>query len=664
VCALNKHAEEVARQTRRDQERATEAMQDAMAEQSERLAEEFERSRQATEEQAFETQMAIAEAAEEHRKALTQAAEEHERTTANAWKLQSHAKSEEAYTLYQSGMFDEALQLALEAIKQDPGNIDGAFVIGASLEAQSKTEQARPYLIKQLQMLKLPQYRTQMKYHRQVFRAIGTDKPLIDTFCSVMEDNVESWSQCGSIESAETIVSPLVEKRQYRPALLVGATPAAMVSTRKLICKFSHIPGGLGQWRTEIGAIANWLELMSNRADARGSNTGGKCRSLVVTAFAEDTYSQLGIEKKLVAGFFREVKLENRETLEKDLGILKELCAREEFGAELFSQVMNETKIKYLGWESEIKQGIYNAGLATAEREPSRKFGCLLGFVSVFLFQVLGLIVAQLISGGNPSRGSGIVATLGGFFGAFLVPVLSLHVLDCFRRYRVLRTYLAGAVKGVNAAREQLDIPPVSQPDLRARSPRIDLGVAAGIFAIFLIAWPLSIWRFNGPSHMQAVLQSANSPISENATKPAETLKMDRNAKSALSIASSSSKTGPNELAITEMVSEWATAYASNDVEAEIAFYAPLVDPFYNRHNVSRETVLQIRQNLFNKGVRLSKYEAGNITVTMNSNDEATVDLEKLWSTRPAGSMPIHTRSQLHVRNVNGKWLITGEKDL
>ena len=124
-----------------------------------------------------------------------------------------------------------------------------------------------------------------------------------------------------------------------------------------------------------------------------------------------------------------------------------------------------------------------------------------------------------------------------------------------------------------------------------------------------------------------------------------------------------SSKIDLNKAAIADIVSRWAAAHAANDVGSEIAFYAPVVDPYYDHHNVPREFVQQSLQNLLNRGVKLSRYEAVDVTVTMDSDSEATVNLEKLWSTRPGGLMPNHTRSQLQVRSIDGKWLITGERD-
>ena len=117
------------------------------------------------------------------------------------------------------------------------------------------------------------------------------------------------------------------------------------------------------------------------------------------------------------------------------------------------------------------------------------------------------------------------------------------------------------------------------------------------------------------------------------------------------------------ESAITEMVSHWAAAHAANDVEATASSYAATVDPYFNLHNVTREFILQDRQSLLNKGLRLSQYQVVNVVVTMNGDKDATVNFEKLWSTRSGDSTPTRTRSQLHVHDFDGRWLIVGERD-
>src|SRR5579859_3090068 len=96
---------------------------------TERVAEAMERAAQQQAEQAARQE----ELLERQREAVEEAAERHRTTTANAWKLQAEAKSERAYTLYQSGMFEEAHRLAVQSIEQDPGNLDGFWVAASSL---------------------------------------------------------------------------------------------------------------------------------------------------------------------------------------------------------------------------------------------------------------------------------------------------------------------------------------------------------------------------------------------------------------------------------------------------------------------------------------------------------------------------------------------------
>lgn len=77
---------------------ASEQAREEQAEQAAHHAALLEEQTQAFEEAAFEARIAAAEAAEESR-----------RTTANAWKLQSQAKSDRAFSLYKSGSVRQCL---------------------------------------------------------------------------------------------------------------------------------------------------------------------------------------------------------------------------------------------------------------------------------------------------------------------------------------------------------------------------------------------------------------------------------------------------------------------------------------------------------------------------------------------------------------------------
>lgn len=941
VCALKKQAEETARRTARNQERATSAMREAVAEQTERLAEEFERSRQAAEEAALENQMAIAEAVEEQRVALAHAAEEHERITANAWKLQSQAKSEQAYSLFRSGMLEEALHLALEAIKQDPSNMDGVFVAGASLKRQGKTKEARPYFEKQVQMLSLPSYREEMKYYFQVFTAIETEDYLIETFCTSLANNINSWSQCNSIDQAESFAYSLIERQQNRSAILVqqwvlwswGATSETLVSTRKLIHTLSRRSSGLGPQRLEIEQLIAWLESPKTKAKAGifyGTNDG---MSLPAMTYALEFASLLGIERDTVSAFFEKLRIEERSGFEKDFLLLRQLSNRGDLDPRAFSLILDAATQKYISWAPGLQEQVYREVTTEVERLPKHNLGCLSGCVWFVLLIVSGSAFPILIGVGaipmSPSFPLGVV------LGTVLFAAMSGHVISSFRRNKEMHERLASAMKRQNTEFDQLGLPQLLTPKLKNRSTKVDFAVCTAVALAFFIGWQLiilgsrgttstsngaaqlyngtgieddlagrsvgnaygihwtsaisnrgaifraadssrieypsaipsegtlefwiriesgyeysnyvfrpnldhahvfstdvpggdetwpgtmkltlskngdiSLWmatsKYNRPpaaptvahgtsfrfgqwhavgisygGHGQSIMLDGKivasvttrtqrlggagtdaSPldlptigetvshawqphrynggfegtvagfrasatqqdwrlakgINNNASTASMNvtsgliseedqhehqlvqqaqqlftegkydaslaacnealilnsgdqiaLQLKSQIQSAMQPANASAsesarpqRATPNELAITEMVSQWAAAHAANDVGAEIAFYAPEVDPFYDHHNVPREFVLQTRQNLLNKGVRLSRYEASNITVTMNGSGEATVNLVKLWSTRPVGSMPIHTQSQLHVRSLNGKWLITGEKD-
>lgn len=187
----------------------------------------------------------------------------------------------------------------------------------------------------------------------------------------------------------------------------------------------------------------------------------------------------------------------------------------------------------------------------------------------------------------------------------------------------------------------------------------------AEITSAFLFFWakPLLAARLAGNARMK--IWAAASGLLVAAMMIGTVIAVERKIPDSLNLNSTTLRVerSSSQLKIRGMISQWADAHASNDVALETAFYAPVVDPYFDHHSVSREFIRQSMQNLQNKGVKLSRYEVDRVTVTMDGDTHATVNLEKLWSTRPSGSPLNRTPSQLHVRDFDGKWLITGERD-
>jgi TonB family protein len=516
VCAINKKAEETARQASRDQERATAAMEAAVSEQTERLAEEMARSREAAEQAAIDTQMAMAEAAEQQRMALAQSAEEHKRIASNAWKLQAQAKSDQAYRLYRSGLFAEALHLAQQAIKEDPGNIDAVFVVGACLEYQGKSDEAHPYLIKQVQMLSMPEYRWQLKIHSQVLLAISSDPALIKVFSTIVHDNLSTWPPCDSIEGSDLFTKALIEKQQYELAILVqewvlhskGATPDALNSTRMTIYALINSPGGLDSSRSGVERIIQWLQSLKSSSYASHGKDG--LVPLIALAYSMEFASILEIGRGSLNAYFEGLQFEQRGDFETELKNLEYVVSHSDLGRESLSseqvfslrktlaRIKDAARQKYSSWEQLLQTQIYDGVIIQVANLPKQNLGCLAGGIWLIVLFLVGLWPGVLLG-----RGASAIPfsfPLGVLSGAVLLGALSAHTIRSFRRYNLAHERLTATATRQNKDFEQLGLPQIPIPELRLRSPWFDLAVCAGVAIAFVVGWQFLILKGTRPT--------------------------------------------------------------------------------------------------------------------------------------------------------------------
>lgn len=111
-------------------------------------------------------------------------------------------------------------------------------------------------------------------------------------------------------------------------------------------------------------------------------------------------------------------------------------------------------------------------------------------------------------------------------------------------------------------------------------------------------------------------------------------------------------------------VNRWVETTTSRDIEAHINCYASTLDNYYNATNVPASRVRADRTQAF------TNYDVINITLANlrvtpeSSGDRATATFDKTWdfegTRRSSGSV----QQRLWLRKVNGRWLITGERDL
>ena len=117
---------------------------------------------------------------------------------------------------------------------------------------------------------------------------------------------------------------------------------------------------------------------------------------------------------------------------------------------------------------------------------------------------------------------------------------------------------------------------------------------------------------------------------------------------------------------ISNTLERWAFAAAQNDPAAESAFYAPSVDRYFLRRNVSRAYVLADKQAFRARGNTIGTFTISDVKTQLLSRSSAVVNLRKTWSVaRSNAEGPLHsTWSRLWLRRGAQGWWITGEQDL
>jgi hypothetical protein len=114
---------------------------------------------------------------------------------------------------------------------------------------------------------------------------------------------------------------------------------------------------------------------------------------------------------------------------------------------------------------------------------------------------------------------------------------------------------------------------------------------------------------------------------------------------------------------VSQRVYGWKSGLETHDLSGYMANYAPTVD-YFNHHGISSSAVRADKARAFSL-YNSMRVNVSNMSVAPDpSGDAATVTFDKEWTfdgrTRSEGK----TRSQLEFRRINGRWLITAERDL
>lgn len=200
-CSLEDELKEQSRVNERLAKEQIKAQDEALRKQTQAQIEAMQedaRRREQLHYEALEEQQRIAEESVFEQQRIAQATISAQRhNIANAWRLESQAKVDQAFEMFNAEMFEEALDLAQQAIGEkgsgDVGNILGHLVASSSLLALGKANEAEKYFSSQLKLLNTSDYYDNAEIHKIVFDTLPKNDGFLPKFNSVVRQNAVNW---------------------------------------------------------------------------------------------------------------------------------------------------------------------------------------------------------------------------------------------------------------------------------------------------------------------------------------------------------------------------------------------------------------------------------------------------------------------------------------
>jgi tetratricopeptide (TPR) repeat protein len=450
---------------------------------------------------------------------MSAGAEAHQRAIANAWKLKSRAKTKEALSLYESGIFDDALVMARGAIDPnnkesgDPSNIDGFLVAAACLKAQGKSRDARQLYEQQIKLLDTEEYRGSTYRYHQVLENLPADGGLLDMLAATTQKHAGAWK--ATPESAKLALSILRNLRgrlrfqdasfllrwlfsvqiNWPDAFPIGCSLGkdlvhiGQIQDALLLFKWLFTTQIKNPEALRIGCLAA-KELVNgghiHSARELIEILGDQVGSLTEQAHFMDVCALIGQDSMQgLIQFVQGMGIESgRRSVESQITELKShgLCG--DVSVETVARIMSVVSARYAQCKSEIEKRVCQN--VVDQLSSVRGFGWLIGIVAWVVLVLLAAIYESLLNREDAAQG---IVSLGSFFGAILIGVLGGRYVRRLRMRVRLPKRLEEAFAAGNNSFQKLGLPLITPVRPEGLSLGATLLLYTGIIATYVIVW-------------------------------------------------------------------------------------------------------------------------------------------------------------------------------
>ena len=113
-----------------------------------------------------------------------------------------------------------------------------------------------------------------------------------------------------------------------------------------------------------------------------------------------------------------------------------------------------------------------------------------------------------------------------------------------------------------------------------------------------------------------------------------------------------------------DTLNRWVAAIKARDLDAHMSYYADTLDTYYKSTNVSASQVREERMRAYERYSELN-VQLSNINIMPGpSGTRATAIFDKTWTFSGERYSSGSVQQQIWLEKRDGRWLITGEKDL